>query len=193
MSATNQTAALGFDAVLFDLDGVVTRTARLHAAAWKVLFDEFLRRRAIAGGEPFQPFDPEGDYVTYVDGRPRHEGVRSFLAARGVTVPEGAPTDGPDAVTVHGLGERRNALFTDRLRRDGVEVFASAVALIRTLQTTGEIKKAVLGASHGQGQAGRCAACRRRASHRPPPTFPPDHRRPQVASVTCRDEPGVCA
>jgi hypothetical protein len=114
MCATNQTAALGFDAVFFDPDGVVTRTARLHAAAWKALFDEFLRRRAEAGGEPFQPFDPEGDYLTYVDGRPRHEGVRSFLAARGVTVPEGAPTDGPDTVTVYGLGERKNALFTDR-------------------------------------------------------------------------------
>jgi alpha,alpha-trehalose phosphorylase len=156
MSATNQTAALGFDAVLFDLDGVVTRTARLHAAAWKALFDEFLRRRSVAGGEPFQPFDPEGDYVTYVDGRPRHEGVRSFLAARGVTVPEGAPTDGPDAVTVHGLGERKNALFTDRLRRDGVEVFASAVALIRSLRAQG-VKTAVVTSSRNGREVLRAA------------------------------------
>jgi beta-phosphoglucomutase family hydrolase len=125
---------LGFDAVLFDLDGVVTRTASLHAAAWSELFDDFLRRRAAEGGEPFHPFDPTADYLAYVDGKPRYEGVRSFLAARGIVLPEGDPTDGPDAATVHGLGGRKDALFMLRLRRDGVEVFASTIALIRTLR-----------------------------------------------------------
>jgi len=106
MSETTGPADLGFDAVLFNLDGVVTRTAKLHAAAWAELFDEFLSRRAMPGGEPFRPFDPTRDYLAYVDGKPRYEGLRSFLAARGISLPEGDPTDGAEAETVHGLGGR---------------------------------------------------------------------------------------
>ena len=106
MSATTPSAALGFDAVVFDLDGVVKRTARLHAA-WKDLFDDFLSHRAEARGEPFHAFDAEADYLTYVDGKPRYEGVRSFLSARGIVLREGDPTEAPDATTIHGLGRRR--------------------------------------------------------------------------------------
>jgi alpha,alpha-trehalose phosphorylase len=146
MSATKPSAALGFDAVLFDLDGVVTHTARLHAAAWKDLFDDFLRRRAGQRGERFLPFDAKADYLSHVDGKPRYEGVRSFLAARGIVLPEGDPTDAPDATTIHGLGRRKDALFMDRLRTEGVEVFAPAVALIRTLRAQG-LKTAVVTSS----------------------------------------------
>jgi alpha,alpha-trehalose phosphorylase len=135
-----------FAAVLFDLDGVVTRTASLHAAAWAELFDDFLRRRAAAGGEPFRAFDPRADYLAYVDGKPRHEGVRSFLAARGIELPEGDPADDPQALTVHGLGRRKDALFQRRLRRDGVEVFASTLDLIRALRDRG-VKTAVVTSS----------------------------------------------
>jgi alpha,alpha-trehalose phosphorylase len=129
-----RTPALGFDAVLFDLDGVVTHTARLHAAAWKALFDEFLRRRQAEGGAPLAPFDAETDYLAHVDGKPRHEGVRSFLAARGLSLPEGDPAGGPEDLTVHGLGARKDALFKERMRREGVGVFASTIALIRALR-----------------------------------------------------------
>jgi beta-phosphoglucomutase-like phosphatase (HAD superfamily) len=130
-------ATADFDAVLFDLDGVVTRTASLHAAAWAELFDDFLRARAASGGEPFHAFDPQADYLAYVDGKPRHEGVRSFLAARSIELPEGGASDDPQALTVHGLARRKDALFQHRLRRDGVEVFASTVELIRALRDRG--------------------------------------------------------
>ena len=139
-------ADLGFEAVLFDLDGVVTRTARLHAAAWKELFDDFLRGWAKERKESFRAFDVESDYLTYVDGKPRYDGVRSFLAARGITVPEGDPADPPEAATVYGLGRRKDALFIRRLRRDGVDVFGPAVALIRTLRDLG-LKTAVVTSS----------------------------------------------
>jgi alpha,alpha-trehalose phosphorylase len=149
-------AGLGFDAVLFDLDGVVTRTARLHAAAWKALFDDFLRRRAEERTEPFVAFDAEADYLVYVDGRPRHEGVRSFLASRGIALPEGSPADAPDAATIYGLGSRKDALFMDRVRQDGVDVFAPAVALIRTLREQG-LKTAVVTSSRNGGEVLRAA------------------------------------
>lgn len=147
---------LEFDAVLFDLDGVVTDTARLHAAAWAELFDEFLRQRAAAGGEPFRPFDPTADYLAHVDGKPRYEGVRCFLAARGIALPEGHPADGPEAVTVHGLGARKDAEFQRRLARDGVEVFGSTVALIRTLRERG-VKTGVVTSSRNGREVLRAA------------------------------------
>jgi beta-phosphoglucomutase family hydrolase len=147
---------LAFDAVLFDLDGVVTRTARLHAAAWAELFDDFLRRRAAERGEPFRPFDPAADYLAHVDGKPRYEGVRSFLAARGIALPEGEPGDGPDAATVHGLGGRKDALFMARLRRDGVDVFGSTVDLIRALRARG-VKTAVVTSSRNGRELLRAA------------------------------------
>ena len=157
MRETFRSAALSFDAVLFDLDGVVTRTADLHASAWKELFDDFLRQRAAEGGEPFRPFDATTDYLTYVDGKPRYEGVRSFLAARGIVLLEGDPGDGSDAVTVHGLGRRKDALFMDRLRGDGVEVFASTVELIRALRGQG-VKTAVVTSSRNGRELLRAAA-----------------------------------
>lgn len=145
-----------FDAVIFDLDGVVTRTAGLHAAAWKALFDDFLCARVAAGQPAFRPFDPEADYLAYVDGRPRHEGVRGFLAARGVQLGEGLPTDGPEAMTVHGLAAHKDALFTERMRREGVGVFASTISLIRVLRQRG-VKTAVVTSSRNGREVLRVA------------------------------------
>ncbi|MDQ3892570.1 MAG: hypothetical protein M3274_06725, partial [Actinomycetota bacterium] len=97
-------------ACLFDLDGVLTRTATVHAAAWKEMLDGYLRERAARTGERFVPFDPVADYTRYVDGKPRYDGVRSFLAARGIELPDGDPGDPPDAETVCGLGNRKNEI-----------------------------------------------------------------------------------
>jgi trehalose 6-phosphate phosphatase len=124
------------DAVLFDLDGVVTRTAQVHASAWKRLFDAHLWKHAPDSGQGFQPFTQE-DYQRYVDGRPRLEGIRCFLASRGLALPEGTPGDGPDAETVHGLGERKNAWFLEELERRGVDVDPSAVELLEKLRAAG--------------------------------------------------------
>lgn len=129
--------ARAFDAAMFDLDGVVTRTATLHATTWRQLFDDFLRRRAETKGEVFRPFDVERDYRTYVDGKPRHDGIRSFLASRRVTLPEGKPDDPADRETVFGLGARKNQLFREALALSGVEVFESSVELIRELREAG--------------------------------------------------------
>ncbi|HEU4620383.1 MAG TPA: beta-phosphoglucomutase family hydrolase [Gammaproteobacteria bacterium] len=135
-----------YDAVLFDLDGVLTRTAAVHAAAWKRLFDEFLRKRAEHTGEPFVPFDIEADYRRYVDGKPRRDGVASFLASRGIDLPEGSADDAPDAPTVHGLARRKDDFFLETLARDGVEVFESSIALVRALRAQ-EIGTAVVSSS----------------------------------------------
>ena len=144
------------DAVLFDLDGVVTRTAELHAAAWKELFDDFLRRRIAQGADPFASFDPEVDYLTYVDGKPRLDGVRSFLAARGVAIPEGDEEDAVAAATVYGLGAQKDALFTQYLRSEGVDVFASTVELIRRLRAEG-VKTGVVTSSRNGREVLRAA------------------------------------
>ena len=119
-------------ACLFDLDGVLTDTASVHRKAWKAMFDDFLRTH---GGDQ-RPFD-DTDYRAYVDGRPRDDGVRSFLASRGITLPEGTPDDGPDADTVHGLGSRKNQLFHQRLRQDGVDVFAGTVPYLQAVTEAG--------------------------------------------------------
>ncbi|HEX7088076.1 MAG TPA: HAD-IA family hydrolase [Vicinamibacterales bacterium] len=145
MDAAHDRPARGYEAVLFDLDGVVTRTADVHAAAWKALFDDFLREHARREGKPFQPFE-HGDYLAFVDGKPRYEGVRGFLASRGIVLPDGAPDDEPGAWTVHGLGLRKDVLFLERLRDEGVEVFGEAVALIKTLRAAG-VKTAVVTSS----------------------------------------------
>jgi beta-phosphoglucomutase family hydrolase len=150
-------ATLAFDAAIFDLDGVVTRTAQMHAAAWAELFDDFLRRRAGESGEPFRPFDPMADYLTYVDGKPRYEGVRSFLASRRIVLPEGDPADGPETPTVHGLGTRKDARFIARLRQEGVAVFASTIALIRALRERG-VKIAVVSSSRNGRELLRVAS-----------------------------------
>ena len=103
-------------ACLFDLDGVLTATAKVHAAAWKAMFDAYLDERARATGTPFVPFDARADYELYVDGKPRADGIRSFLAARGIRLPEGQPSDPPDAETVRALGDRKTEIFERLLR-----------------------------------------------------------------------------
>jgi beta-phosphoglucomutase family hydrolase len=124
-------------ACLFDLDGVLTQTAKVHAAAWKEMFDAFLRKRAAQTGESFEPFDPVADYDEHVDGKPRYDGVRSFLAARGIDLPEGTPDDPPDAVTVHGLGNRKNELVLAMIERQGVEVYEGSVRYVRAVRDAG--------------------------------------------------------
>jgi beta-phosphoglucomutase family hydrolase len=124
-------------ACLFDLDGVLTQTATVHAAAWKETFDEFLRRRAARTGEPFVPFDEVQDYDRYVDGKPRYDGVRSFLAARGIELPEGGPEDPPTAETVHGLGNRKNELVLALIRERGVQVYEGSVRYVRAVREAG--------------------------------------------------------
>ncbi len=138
--------AARFAAVVFDMDGVVTQTATVHAAAWKALFDAFLKERAAASGEPFRPFDPESDYLSYVDGKARYDGVRDFLASRGITLPWGSPADPPDAETVCGLGNRKNDYFVRVVEREGVKPFATTVALIHALQQAG-LGTAIISAS----------------------------------------------
>jgi alpha,alpha-trehalase len=145
-----------YGALLFDLDGVITRTAALHAAAWKDLFDEFLAARARERGEPFVPFEVATDYVAYVDGRRRYDGVDTFLRSRGIQLPTGDPTDPPGAHTVCGLGNRKNGFFTERLAQRGVEVFDDTVELIHAARRHG-IKVAVVSASEN------CAAILHRA------------------------------
>jgi trehalose 6-phosphate phosphatase len=124
------------EAAVFDLDGVVTRTARVHFAAWKQLFDDFLGRRPPRAGEDHRPFD-EQDYRAHVDGKPRLDGVRAFLASRGVSLAEGTLADPPTADTVGALGKRKNALFLELLDRLGVEVDGAAVELVRALRAAG--------------------------------------------------------
>jgi trehalose 6-phosphate phosphatase len=125
-----------YDAWLFDLDGVLTDTARLHAAAWKEMFDGFLRERAERAGESFVPFGDD-DYLAYVDGKPRLDGVRGFLDSRGIELPEGAPGDGPEAETIHGLGARKNELVRGAIARDGVDVYRGSVEVVRQLHERG--------------------------------------------------------
>jgi alpha,alpha-trehalase len=127
--------ALDIGAFLFDLDGVVTRTADVHAHAWKQLFDGFLAARA--GDAGFAPFRLPEDYIAYVDGKPRYDGVRSFLESRAIDLPWGDPQDGPDTQTVCGLGNRKDRLFALVMHRDGVEVFEGTAALIRALRAQG--------------------------------------------------------
>ncbi|HEX6141186.1 MAG TPA: trehalose-phosphatase [Geminicoccaceae bacterium] len=125
------------EAVLFDMDGVVTDTASAHAAAWKEAFDAFLAARSAAEGTVLVPFDARRDYLAYVDGRPRLDGVRGFLAARGIDLPEGSAEDPPGHATVAGLGNLKNRAFHDWLRRHRVRAFPGSVALIRTLRSAG--------------------------------------------------------
>lgn len=127
----------GVRACLFDLDGVLTDTASLHRKAWKSMFDDYLSARAQNAGEPFRPFDEDSDYRDYVDGKRREDGVRSFLASRGITLPEGAADDGPDGDTVTGLGDRKNALFQKVLSTDGVEVFDGSRRYLEAVHDAG--------------------------------------------------------
>jgi beta-phosphoglucomutase family hydrolase len=157
-------------ALLFDLDGVLTRTSTVHAAAWKEMFDAYLRDRATTTGAglpptdphsaglpptdphnaPFREFDAVQDYALYVDGKPRHEGTRSFLASRGIELPDGAPDDPPDqpadAATVFGLGNRKNDIVRRRIRTDGVEVYDGSVGYVRAAREAG-LRTAVVSSS----------------------------------------------
>lgn len=126
-----------FDAVIFDLDGVITRTASVHSAAWKQMFDEFLRAYAQESGAPFREFTHADDYLPYVDGKPRYKGVTSFLESRGIELPYGDPSDSPDQRTVCGLGNRKNALFNEMIAQGNVEVFSSTVDFIKELREKG--------------------------------------------------------
>jgi alpha,alpha-trehalase len=135
-----------FDAFLFDLDGVLTRTAALHASAWKKLFDDYLAAAASRNGAAFVPFDIVADYRAHVDGKPRLAGIRDFLGARGIRLPEGTPRDDPGRETVHGLGKRKNRYFLEALEQEGVRVYRSAVALVREARALG-VKTAVVSSS----------------------------------------------
>ena len=126
-----------YDAVLLDLDGVITDTANLHAACWKQMFDEYLQKRATQRGEAFHPFDIATDYRLYVDGKPRYDGVRDFLTSRGIRLPEGSPDDPPQAETVDGLGNRKNDLVNRIIEDKGVEPYEGSVELIRQLRHRG--------------------------------------------------------
>ena len=133
-------------ACLFDLDGVITQTAKVHAAAWKEMFDAFLKARADNTGEAFVPFDEVGDYDAYVDGKPRSDGTRSFLASRGIELPEGVPDDPLDAETVQSLGNAKNEIVLRRIRTDGVEAYDGSVRYVRAVRAAG-LRRAVVSSS----------------------------------------------
>jgi len=133
-------------ACLFDLDGVLTDTAAVHDRAWTETFDAYLRERAERTGEPFVPFDPVADYATYVDGKPRSDGMRDFLASRGITLPEGYPDDGPGTETVHGLGSRKNEALLRRVREEGVHVFDGSRRYLEAARDAG-LRRVVVSSS----------------------------------------------
>jgi beta-phosphoglucomutase family hydrolase len=126
-----------FDAVLFDLDGVLTSTAEIHATAWKTMFDDYLRRRAAARGEPFRPFDIATDYLRYVDGRPRYEGVQQFLESRGIHLPRGTPASPPQEESVCGLGNVKDQMVQQAIAAGKVQSFPSSVEFARLVRRRG--------------------------------------------------------
>jgi beta-phosphoglucomutase family hydrolase len=134
------------NACLFDLDGVLTQTAALHAAAWKQMFDAYLRDRAAAQGQDFVAFDPVADYDDYVDGKPRPEGVRSFLATRGIELPQGTRDDSPDAETIEGLGNRKNEIVLALIHERGVQAYEGSVRYVRAAREAG-LRRAVVSSS----------------------------------------------
>ncbi len=138
-------------ACLFDLDGVLTPTAEVHKIAWKATFDAYLRDHAQRTDDAFVPFDLEREYNVYVDGRSRADGVRSFLAARGITLPEGSHDDPGTADTVNGLGNRKNALLLERLREVGVRPYPGSVTYLRAAAEAG-LRRAVVSASANAGE-----------------------------------------
>jgi beta-phosphoglucomutase family hydrolase len=133
-------------ACLFDLDGVLTETAKVHAAAWRQMFDDYLRARAAKRGEEFVPFDPVRDYDEYVDGKPRYEGVRSFLSSRDIELPRGSPDDPPGAETIDGLGNRKNEIVRAMIRHDGVQAYEGSVSYVRAARDAG-LRRAVVSSS----------------------------------------------
>lgn len=133
-------------ACLFDLDGVLTDTATLHAAAWKEMFDGYLEARAEETGTAFVAFDAAADYDTYVDGRSRSDGTRSFLRSRGVDLPTGSPDDQVGAATVTGLGKAKNTIVMRKIRHDGVEPYPGSVRYLRAVRSMG-LRTAVVSSS----------------------------------------------
>ena len=131
---------------LFDLDGVLTQTAKVHAAAWKQMFDDYLRERAKRTGEPFVPFDPVDDYDEYVDGKPRADGTRSFLESRGIELPEGDDGDPRDAETIAGLSNRKNELVLKLIKENGVEAYPGSVRYVQAAREAG-LRRAVVSSS----------------------------------------------
>jgi beta-phosphoglucomutase family hydrolase len=136
----------GITTYLFDLDGVLTQTAKIHARAWKEMFDGFLREWAERTGEPFHEFDRPTDYDEYVDGKPRLDGVRSFLESRGIHLPMGSPADPPEAETVHALGTRKNELVLELIRQQGVEPYEGSVRFVEEAREQG-LRRAVVSSS----------------------------------------------
>jgi beta-phosphoglucomutase family hydrolase len=136
----------GVTACLFDMDGVVTQTAVVHAAAWKEMFDEFLREYAKSTGTEFVPFDPHADYEAYVDGKPRLDGTRSFLKSRDIDLPEGTPDDQPGTPTIWGLSNRKNDLVLAKLAAGGVQVYQGSITYIRSVREKG-ISTAIVSSS----------------------------------------------
>ncbi len=133
-------------ACLFDLDGVLTQTAAVHAAAWKEMFDGYLRDRAARTGEPFVPFDTHDDYDAYVDGKPRYAGVRDFLRARGIELPQGSPDDDPAAETIDGLGNRKNEIVLRLIHEHGVEAYQGSRRYLEAARAGG-LRRAVVSSS----------------------------------------------
>ena len=133
-------------ACLFDLDGVLTQTAKVHAAAWKEMFDAYLRQRAERTGQPFVPFDARAEYDEYVDGRPRADGTRAFLASRGITLAEGQPGDPPTAETINGLSNRKNEIVLRKMAQDGVAVYPGSVRYLDAVRSAG-LRRGVVSAS----------------------------------------------
>jgi alpha,alpha-trehalase len=140
----------GLEAFIFDMDGVITDTASIHADAWKQMFDQYLSQRAQKEGKKFQPFDTGRDYRCYVDGKPRYDGVKAFLESRGISLPYGSPDDSPDRETVCGLGNRKNRYYLERLREQKVKPYPSSVKFIKRLKNEG-IRSAVISASRNAG------------------------------------------
>ncbi|HTX45265.1 MAG TPA: beta-phosphoglucomutase family hydrolase [Solirubrobacteraceae bacterium] len=132
--------------LLFDLDGVLTQTAKVHAEAWKQTFDEYLKQRADESGEKFVPFDKVSDYDDYVDGKPRYDGVRSFLESRGIDLPEGNDDDPPDAETIHGIGNRKNEHVLKLIHDDGVQPYDGSVRYVKAAADAG-VPRAVVSSS----------------------------------------------
>jgi beta-phosphoglucomutase family hydrolase len=136
----------GINTCLFDLDGVLTQTARVHAAAWKEMFDAYLRERAQREGTELVPFDQAADYDEYVDGKPRYEGVQSFLASRGIGLPRGEPSDPSDAETIDGLGNRKNEIVLRLIHEQGVQPYEGSVRYLHAAIEAG-LRRAVVSSS----------------------------------------------
>lgn len=135
-----------YDAVLFDMDGVLTMTMKIHAACWKRMFDDYLRQRTTSHGQVFRPFEVATDYKAYVDGKLRYDGVQAFLASRGIELPYGSPEDGSTQETVCGLGNRKDRMLNELIATDGVEILDGAVELVCRIRKAG-LKTAVVSAS----------------------------------------------